>query len=237
MEEELSGYIPLTEDEKLLAEYYAQFENPLLGANVTAKQNTPIGLLTGTVGANYDVVPNVVNPYAEANLYGDGYNVRAAMDDYVKTLSAGTGNGYINAWELNTFSVNPYRLYNYGQNNGAINTSFAVGNNTLQLYGIFNLAYSNQNNGLPFYTNLTPLSQVYLEYIPSNFYFTLYVKNQVSYFNSTEVPNNTQPFDEQVNFNLEMLNNGGGYVSYPASQGVTANYSTKMLPNITRTFI
>ena len=146
-------------------------------------------------------------------------------------------NGYINAWELNTFSVNPYRLYNYGQNNGAINTSFAVGNNTLQLYGIFNLAYSNQNNGLPFYTNLTPLSQVYLEYIPSNFYFTLYVKNQVSYFNSTEVPNNTQPFDEQVNFNLEMLNNGGGYVSYPPSQGVTANYSTKMLPNITRTFI
>jgi hypothetical protein len=86
MEEELRGYIPITEDEKLLAEYYAQFENPLLGANVTAKQNTPIGLLTGTVGANYDVVPNVVNPYAEANLYGDGYNVRAAMDEYAKNI-------------------------------------------------------------------------------------------------------------------------------------------------------
>ena len=98
MADELRGYIPITEDEKLLAEYYAQFENPLLGANVTAKQNTPIGLLTGTVGGNYDVMPNVVNPYAEANLYGDGYNARAAMDDYVKTLSAGTGNGYINAF-------------------------------------------------------------------------------------------------------------------------------------------
>jgi len=98
MADELRGYIPITEDEKLLAEYYAQFENPLLGVNVTAKQNTPIGLLTGTVGGNYDVMPNVVNPYAEANLYGDGYNVRAAMDDYVKTLSAGTGNGYINAF-------------------------------------------------------------------------------------------------------------------------------------------
>lgn len=98
MADELRGYIPITEDEKLLAEYYAQFENPLLGANVTAKQNTPVGLLTGTVGGNYDVMPNVVNPYAEANLYGDGYNVRAAMDDYVKTLSAGAGNGYVNAF-------------------------------------------------------------------------------------------------------------------------------------------
>ena len=92
MEEELRGYIPITEDEKLLAEYYAQFENPLLGANVTAKQNTPIGLLTATVGANYDVVPNVVNPYAEANLYGDGYNVRAAMDEYAKTIGGNVGN-------------------------------------------------------------------------------------------------------------------------------------------------
>lgn len=98
MADELRGYIPLTEDEKLLAEYYAQFDNPLLGANVTAKQQTPIGLLTGTVGGNYDVMPNVVNPYAEANLYGNGYNVRAAMDDYVRTLSAGAGNNYINAF-------------------------------------------------------------------------------------------------------------------------------------------
>jgi len=95
---ELRGYVPLTEDEKLLAEYYAQFENPLIGANVTAKQNTPVGLLTGTVGGNYDVMPNVINPYAEANLYGDGYNVRAAMDEYAKTLSAGAGNDYLNAF-------------------------------------------------------------------------------------------------------------------------------------------
>lgn len=89
---EYRGYIPLLEDEQLLAEYYAQADNPLLGGNVTAKQDTPVGLLTGTVGANYDVMPREINPYAEVNLYGNDYNIRAAMDEYMRTIGGNIGN-------------------------------------------------------------------------------------------------------------------------------------------------
>lgn len=96
--EDLYAYMPLTEDERLLAEAYISPENYMVGGNVTAKQDTPIGLLTGTVGGNYDVIPKEVNPYAEANLYGNGYNARVALDNYMKSISGGFGNDNANIY-------------------------------------------------------------------------------------------------------------------------------------------
>jgi len=115
---EIRGYIPLLDDEQLLAEYYGQFDNPMLGGNVTAKQNTPIGLLTGTVGENYDLTSKEFNPYAEANLYGNGYNVRAAMDEYAKTLGGNYGNFSAGVTETpyDTIKSLGYNTPEYGAN-------------------------------------------------------------------------------------------------------------------------
>lgn len=86
------AYLPLTNDERLLAEGYLTPSVNTIGGSVTAKQPTDIGLLSGTGGLNYQYDTNEFNPYAIAKLQGNNYNLQADMDQYVKRLSGNYGN-------------------------------------------------------------------------------------------------------------------------------------------------
>ena len=86
------AYLPITEDEKLLAEGYITPSVSTIGGSVTAKEQTPVGLLSGTGGVNYQYDNKEFNPYAIGQLQGNNYSVKAAIDNYVNSLSGNIGN-------------------------------------------------------------------------------------------------------------------------------------------------
>ena len=90
--ESYRGYLPLTEDERLLAEAYITPDVHTIGGSVTAKQPTDIGLLSATGGLNYQYDNKEFNPYAIGKLQGDNYGVQAAIDNYVNQISGNVGN-------------------------------------------------------------------------------------------------------------------------------------------------
>jgi len=90
--ESYRGYLPLTEDERLLAEGYITPDVNTIGGSITAKQPTDIGLLSATGGLNYQYDNKEFNPYAIGQIQGNNYSVKAAIDNYVNSLSGNIGN-------------------------------------------------------------------------------------------------------------------------------------------------
>lgn len=94
-------YIGSPED-RLLLEAYSK---PDIAMNLTGFQPIPQGLLTGTVGAS-----SAKDPYLEGNYYGNGMNLKAAISEHVKNVSAGLGANRLGV-EQNKEGVNPYYMY------------------------------------------------------------------------------------------------------------------------------
>jgi hypothetical protein len=163
---------------------------------------------------------NLCNVYFGAGAYDINSSTSTIQLRYTNSVSTLTPS--INCWELNTFIVNVRVLYTYG----AVNVALNAGNATLASYGILNTLYSTGNyNPSSFYTNPAPIPYIWFEFIPGNNYFTLFVKNEISYFNTIVGPI-TSPGTLQANFNLEILNNSGKVVNGPSPE-----YSTAMVIN------
>jgi len=83
---ELRGYYSFLPNESLLGEGYIMPGK--VGSSITVKEDTPIGLATQTLGANYHTDTETLDPYAEFKLRGDNYNVRGTIDEFYKSLEA-----------------------------------------------------------------------------------------------------------------------------------------------------
>lgn len=136
-EEELRAYYSFLPNERLLGEGYIL--PGILGGNLTAKQDTPLGLLTETGGANYNVSEGTFDPYAEARLMGSGYDVKGAIDNYNRSLSGNIGNlsGSITETPYDTVKELSYNTpeYNAKVIQDALGETYQAGKN-VNLFGI-----------------------------------------------------------------------------------------------------